>query len=276
MNRIIKKMGLKGLIVIGFLFVITVVCIFAFSPKAGMVALAAAALPFFGMATGDVVDSMARTRTLTYTHNAALSSGDVIVVNGAVLVAVNDTDANAENVFVYEGKVALPKTAALAIDALDAVYWDAAAGECNKTAAGNTACGFCQEAAAGADSTVTIMLLPTIAILSLSQMSSNVIADPGNAGAIPVAAAGVVEIVTAGAETRTLAAPSFIGQVLEICMKTDGGDCVITCATTVNQTGNNTITLNDAGDCVTLIAKQNGANLRWSVVANDGATLSTV
>ena len=59
-------------------------------------------------------------------------------------------------------------------------------------------------------------------------------------------------------------------------MKTDGGDAVVTCATTVNQTGNNTITLNDAGDAVRLVAKQNGANLRWSVVSNDGATLSTV
>jgi hypothetical protein len=59
-------------------------------------------------------------------------------------------------------------------------------------------------------------------------------------------------------------------------MKTDGGDCVITCATTVNQTGNNTITLNDAGDAVLLVGKVNGANKRWSVVSNDGAALSTV
>ncbi|HAR46638.1 MAG TPA: hypothetical protein DCS05_10890 [Nitrospiraceae bacterium] len=132
------------------------------------------------------------------------------------------------------------------------------------------------EAAASADTTVTIMLIPSVAILDLAQSTSNSITDPGNAGAIPVTASGAVQIVTAGAETRTLAAPSFIGQILEICMKTDGGDGVITCATTVNQTGNNTITLNDAGDCVTLIAKQNGANLRWSVLANDGATLSTV
>lgn len=100
--------------------------------------------------------------------------------------------------------------------------------------------------------------------------------DPGNAKAIPVDTSGVVAIVTAGAETRTLAAPSFPGQMLEICMKTDGGDCVITCTTTVNMTGNNRITLDDPGECVTLIAKRNGANLRWSVLATDGATLTTV
>ena len=57
-------------------------------------------------------------------------------------------------------------------------------------------------------------------------------------------------------------------------MKTDGGDCVITCATTVNQAGNTTITLNDAGDAVLLVGKVNGANKRWSVVSNDGAALA--
>ncbi len=167
-----------------------------------------------------------------------------------------------------------PKTNPLVINALDAVYWTGAV--VNKTAGGNTACGFCAVAAANTDTTVCIMLKPSVAVNNLAQSTQNAIADPGNAGAIPVTASGVCEIVTAGAETRTLAAPSFLGQTLEICMKTDGGDGVITCATTVNQTGNNTITLNDAGDCVTLIAKRNGADLRWSVVANDGATLSTV
>jgi len=33
---------------------------------------------------------------------------------------------------------------------------------------------------------------------------------------------------------------------------------------------------NDAGDAVLLVAKTNGANIRWSVVSNDGAALSTV
>jgi hypothetical protein len=85
-----------------------------------------------------------------------------------------------------------------------------------------------------------------------------------------------VDIVTTAAQTRTLAAPTYAGQMLLVSMKTDGGDCVITCATTVNQTGNNTITFNDAGDSVLLVAKTNGANIRWSVVSNDGAALTTV
>jgi hypothetical protein len=83
-------------------------------------------------------------------------------------------------------------------------------------------------------------------------------------------------IVTAGAETRTLAAPSYAGQMLSLAMKTDGGDCVITCATGLNQTGNNTITMNDAGDSILLVGIESGANKRWRVVYNDGCTLSTV
>ena len=119
------------------------------------------------------------------------------------------------------------------------------------------------------------MRLDGIASVANNPKTAN-IADPGNAGAIPVTASGHVDIVTAAAETRTLAAPSFVGQELILSMKTDGGDCVITVATTINQTGNNTITLNDAGDAVLLVAKASGTNKRWSVAYNDGASLSTV
>lgn len=102
------------------------------------------------------------------------------------------------------------------------------------------------------------------------------IADPGDGGAIPVNFAGYVNLVTAGAETRTIAAPQFVGQELQLNFITDGGDCVITVATFVNQTGNNTLTFADAGDVLILRAKQSGANLRWTVLHNDGIALSTV
>lgn len=275
-DKLIKKFGVGGLVMIGLLFFAAIaVLYFTIGPKALAGTLtAAASLPILFGISATPVDSSLNLRTLNYTHNAALSAGDVIVVNSSVLVAVNDTDADVENVFIYQGKVTMPKTAPLVISVLDAVYYSGTA--VNKTSGGNTACGYCVEAAASADTTVTIMLMPNVAVLDLSQSSQNSITDPGNAGAIPVTASGVCELVTAGAETRTLAAPSFLGQTLELCFKTDGGDCVITCATTVNQTGNNTITLNDAGDAVTMIAKRNGANLRWSVLANDGASLTTV
>ncbi|MCE7938679.1 MAG: hypothetical protein DYG90_08885 [Chloroflexi bacterium CFX6] len=102
------------------------------------------------------------------------------------------------------------------------------------------------------------------------------ITDPGNAGALPVTKGGYVPLVTAGAETRTLAAPLFVGQEIHLYMKTDGGDCVVTCATGVNQTGNNTLTFNDAGDSLFLRAIEVGSNKRWRVIHNDGVTLATV
>ncbi|MBK7782329.1 MAG: hypothetical protein IPJ58_16455 [Ardenticatenia bacterium] len=100
------------------------------------------------------------------------------------------------------------------------------------------------------------------------------IADPGNAGAIPVTASGRVAIVSAGAETRTLAVPTIVGQRLLIYMKTDGGDAVITVAAAINATGNTIITLNDAGDAIELVAVENGSNKRWVVAFNSGAALS--
>lgn len=105
----------------------------------------------------------------------------------------------------------------------------------------------------------------------------DVIADPGDAGAIPVDESGTCAITTAGAETRTLAIPTFAGQEIAISMDVDGpGDCVITSAEAFNQTGNNTITLNDAGDFILLVGVTVGGALRWRVAANDGAALSTV
>jgi len=95
------------------------------------------------------------------------------------------------------------------------------------------------------------------------------IADPGNAGAIPVTKSGVVSITTAGAETRTLANPGVAGIQLIINMDVDGGDCVIAVAAAINQAGNNRITLNDAGDTIVLRAVQVAGALVWRAGNND-------
>lgn len=102
------------------------------------------------------------------------------------------------------------------------------------------------------------------------------ILDPGNGGTIPPKFSGSCPLVSAGAETRVLGAPKFLGQRMNLHMKTDGGDIVLTCATGVNQTGNNTLTFNDAGDVVTLEAIYVATALRWRIVVNDGVTASTV
>lgn len=103
------------------------------------------------------------------------------------------------------------------------------------------------------------------------------ITDPGDGGAIPVTKSGAVAITTTGVDdTRTLAIPTFAGQVLDISFDVDAGDAVITVAAAVNQAGNNTLTGADAGDYIRLVGVQVGEALVWRIAANDGWALSTV
>lgn len=95
-----------------------------------------------------------------------------------------------------------------------------------------------------------------------------------NAAAIPVKFGGNVHLTTAGAETRTLAVPGYVGQTLTLYFQTDGGDCVITVASAINQAGNTVVTMNDAGDSITLRGVFTGAAMVWRVLANDGCALS--
>lgn len=123
--------------------------------------------------------------------------------------------------------------------------------------------------------------MTTEGIFSLTTAASpfaNEIADPGTGQAIPVTASGVVPITTGAAgETNTLAAPSAIGMFLALtCNVFGGGNRVVTCATTVDQTGNNTLTFGAAGDTILLYSTKIGGNLRWRVASNDGVALSIV
>jgi len=102
------------------------------------------------------------------------------------------------------------------------------------------------------------------------------IADPGNAGAIPVTRSGVCAMTSGGAETRTIAAPAFIGQQISLIDNVHAGNIVVTVATTVNQTGNNTLTFGAAADACTLTAMQVAGALVWRATFNDGVALSTV
>lgn len=106
------------------------------------------------------------------------------------------------------------------------------------------------------------------------------ITDPGDAGAIPVTQSGVCHIVTAGAETRTVADPAAVGMRLTLYMLTDGGNGVVTFASAVNQAGNNTATFANAGEALDLVSARDGASAyHWHVVGSNfgaGGGLSTV
>jgi len=102
------------------------------------------------------------------------------------------------------------------------------------------------------------------------------ITDPGNAGAISVGSSGICALVSAGAETRTIAAPLFLGQRITLIVDTSAGTIVVTASAGINQAGNNTMTMAQAADMIVLEAMQVAGALVWRAVTNDGVTLSTV
>lgn len=221
--------------------------------------------------------------SIDHTPSAAVTGGDVIELGTMVTVAKNDIAADALGAVAPAGVFDVVKvTGVIALGV--ALYWDndgdplggtAGTGCATTVSAGNNFMGYVTVAALDADTTVRVLMVRSPDITIHNDLTAE-ITDPDDAGAIPITNTGHVDLVTAGAETRTLAAPTYAGQMLLLSFKTDSGDCVVTCATTINQTGNNTITMADIGDIVLLVGKTEGSNTRWSVVVNDGCALSTV
>ena len=223
--------------------------------------------------------------SIDYTPGSAVASGQVVVQGSMIGVSKTPIAANALGALAVRGIFDVVK--ANEQQALGAaLYWDADGNPYNGTAGtgcatttsgGNTFIGFAQVVAEATDEVVRVLWSGPVAVTNtVHNALTALIADPGNAGAIPVTDTGHCEIVTTGAETRTLAAPTYLGQMLLLSMKTDGGDAVIAVATAVNQTGNNRITMNDAADSILLVAVASGTNIRWRVACNDGCTLATV
>lgn len=103
-----------------------------------------------------------------------------------------------------------------------------------------------------------------------------IIRDPGNAGTFDVSRPGIIEVTTAAAETRTLPDPVFRGQELIIYMVSDGGDCVITASSPVNQTGHTTITLSAIGGFIMLRGKYNATDgWEWQEIMEDTGSATT-
>lgn len=218
---------------------------------------------------------------IDYTPGADVTAGDVIVRGNTIGIAKKDIASGALGALATAGIFDGVKANG-AITAGDAIYWDAdgdpqggtaGTGALTTTATGNNYAGRAVADAAEAAETVRFELRETDTV---NAGLANAIADPGDAGAIAVTRSGTCPLVTAGAETRTLAIPDHAGQMLNLGFKTDAGDCVVTVASGVNQTANNTLTFADAGDQLLLVAVENGAALAWRIVSNDGVALSTV
>ena len=151
-----------------------------------------------------------------------------------------------------------------------AEFQGAASGEIAPLAGGK-AIGKAIEAATADGDVIEVVYYPE------STTGLDTLADPGDGEAITPLVSSYVQLVTAGAETRTLSDPVSAGQLLTITMLTDGGDGVVTAASAVNQTGNNTLTFGAILDTITLVGIADGASsYRWSVVGNDGVALTTV
>jgi predicted RecA/RadA family phage recombinase len=92
---------------------------------------------------------------LNYTTGTPIAAGDVVKIGpivGVVQRGVTAADiALGRRATVYvAGVVTMPKAAPLAISQGDAVYWDVADANVNKTLSGNTFCGHAFEDAASA------------------------------------------------------------------------------------------------------------------------------
>lgn len=214
-----SKIAIFGLIMISLMFSVFAVVAVSAEPAGLMVVIMVLGLMLLSPralrllmseagAAGVASDSIANLRTLKYTHTAALTAGDILLVGGWVLQAVNSSGANAENTFIYKGKMTWPKEASLAIAARDQVYWDNGNSVVTKTAIGNTPIGVCVESALAADTTVVFVLSPQGNIVTQAAMKAKAEVALSDAAATLTAAqlinSGIFKITPGAARALTL------------------------------------------------------------------------
>lgn len=100
------------------------------------------------------------------------------------------------------------------------------------------------------------------------------ITDPGHAGAIPVTTSGVCNLVSTGAQTRTIAIPTFVGQTITLSFDTDGGNVVVTAAAAINVADQTIMTFSAPSQTITLVGVTVGGAKVWAITGNDGVALS--
>lgn len=218
--------------------------------------------------------------TIDYTPSSAVAAGDIVIDGQIMGFAPHAISANVQGELCTYGVGDIALKAEAVAKGIK-VYWDADGDPYGGTAGAGAAtadqskgrfAGITIAAASATAGKVRILLCPDFEEDDV--LTS--IADPGDGEAIPVTKSGTVNLVTAGAETRTLAIPTFEGQQLILNMKTDGGNGVVTVASAINATGNNTLTFADTSDYIWLIGINNNGTLAWRIVGYDGVALSTV
>jgi len=219
---------------------------------------------------------------IDYTPGSNVASGAVVVQSNVVGMARTPIPANTLGSLAVTGIFDVVK-AAEAINPGAAVYWQAngnpvggtaGSGAATATADGNTFMGWAILTAGETAAVVRVRLFgsPAVTVNHYGPLN-HPIADVANGAAIPVTASGRVELVTAGAETRTLAAPTFGGQELLLGFKTKVGNCVITVA---GCDDGDTITFANTGEMVRLVGVAKASAFVWRVVADPDSIVSTV
>lgn len=98
------------------------------------------------------------------------------------------------------------------------------------------------------------------------------IPDPGASGTIVVnESLAVVNLVSAAAESRTLALPTRQGVIVKLHMMTDGGDITLTVASAYNETGDTTFTFSEVGQHATFESFMTSAGVYfWRLTSHYG------
>ena len=94
---------------------------------------------------------------IVYTPSAAVSAGDVVVLNDLVTVAPRPIAANALGAVAIEGVFSMSKASG-AIGQGALVYWDATNSNITTTSSGNKRAGKAAAAAASGDTTVQVII----------------------------------------------------------------------------------------------------------------------
>jgi predicted RecA/RadA family phage recombinase len=99
-------------------------------------------------------------KTIHYANTgSAIASGSVVLVGEKVCVAMVDIAATTgEGTLLAQGVVEVTKKGSLEVTQGDRLYWDADPGEITKTQADGVFAGYAHEAAAGAGTTVKVLL----------------------------------------------------------------------------------------------------------------------
>ena len=96
--------------------------------------------------------------------------------------------------------------------------------------------------------------------------------DPGASGTISIDRYGaIVEMVSAGVETRTLNNPTRSGVRATVRLKTAGGNVTVSAANGLNVAGNTAAVFGDVGDQLDMVSVSHTTGYRWEILTNTGS-----